>query len=409
VPNPWAHRAARRLCAAAVVTLFLAPLSAHEVIVEQRVEMTLAPGGDHLTVTLHVPAALSGDRELPAVLAGGDATAIDARLRIVAADLAHNLDIEQGDTSLPAPAIVARRGADGASIDIALRYATVDETPFSARLNAFTTTATSAPVRTDARFRTPSGRIDLISVTGPASRVVFDPPAPSVLQQFAGRGLRALADGGDQWLWLVCVLLLARRAPSALVLFASVAAAQAVAIVATTVVSTVAPATIATWLPAAGLLAASAVAMMAMQNVARARLRLVIAVTVAFGAMNGLDFGDTITGATQFAGGHRGMALAVFTAVVLAGELWLGTLGWMVRRWLDEQGISERGIAILGSAFVAHDALHRAFSRADVLTQSGSFGGERAIEWVTLAWAGAVLLVGIANAIAGTPQEAPAS
>ena len=398
--RPVFHRL-RALCAAAAVTLALAPLAAHDVVVEQVVEMIVQPQGERLAVALHVPAAVSGDGELPAVLGSGDAAAIDARLRIVAADIAHNLDVAQGDTSLPAPAIVTRRGADGVSIDIELHYPTVDDSPFSARLNAFTTSG--APVRTNARFRTSSGRVDLISVTGPPARVIFDPPAGLTLQQFAVRGLRALTDGGDHLLWLLCALLLARPSRSALQLFASVASAQAIAIV----TACVAPAATAAWLPAAGLIAASAIAIAALQNVAAARPRWVIAVAVTFGVLNGLAFGDTVAGAAQFAGGHRLLAFAVFTGVVLIGELWLGTLGWMVRRWLDEQGLPERGIAILGSAFVAHDALHRMASRAEPLAQSGSFGGERAIEWVALAWAGAVLLVGIANALAKAPKEVP--
>jgi hypothetical protein len=383
----------RAVFAAAAVVVALAPLSAHDVVIEQVVEMIAQPQGERLAVALHVPVAVSGDRELPALLADGDAAAIDARLHMVAADVAHNLDFAQGDTSLPAPAIVTRRGADGVSIDIELSYSTVDESPFSARLNAFATTG--APVRTHARFRTPSGRVDRISVTGPPARVIFDPPAALTLQQFAVRGLRALTDGGDHLWWLVCALLLVRPSRSALGLLASVAAAQAIAIVA----ASVAPAAVGPWLPAAGLIAASAIAIAAMQNVAAAKLRWVIAVAVTFGLLNGLAFGETMAGAAQLAGGHRLLAFAVFTGVVLLGELWLGTLGWMVRRWLDEQGLPERGMAILGSAFVAHDALHRMASRAESLTQSGSFGGERAIEWVALAWAGAVLLIGVANAL----------
>ena len=294
----------RRLCAAAVILLLVAPLSAHDVVVEQVVEMTLQPHRDHLAVTLHVPATASGDRDLPAVLAGQDAAAIEARVRIVAADLAHNLDVEQGDTSLAPQAIVARPGVDGASLDIDLRYPTVNDGPYSARMNAFTAT-TIAPVRTNARFHAAGGRIDLISVVGAPVRVVFDPPVTLALRQFAGRGLRALVNGGDHLLWLICALLLVRRARPVLALFAAVAASQTVAILASSVV----PAVLAPWAPVAGVIAASAVAITAMQNVAAARLRLVVAVGVLFGVMNGLTFGDTVASAAPFAGGHRWMAV----------------------------------------------------------------------------------------------------
>src|SRR3954452_19861522 len=80
------HRA-RVVCAAATVVLALAPLCAHDVVVEQVVEMIVQPQGDGLAIALHVPAAVSGDRELPDLLASGDAAAIDARSRIVAADI----------------------------------------------------------------------------------------------------------------------------------------------------------------------------------------------------------------------------------------------------------------------------------------------------------------------------------
>jgi len=127
----------RNLFAALAFTAAVASLAAHEVIVEPIVDMTLEPQGDRLLVRLHVPAAVTGDAGLPGLLRG-DAAAIGDRLRIVGADIAHNLDMQQGDVSLPDPAIIVRPGNDRRSIEVELRYAVrADTAGFSTRLNTF--------------------------------------------------------------------------------------------------------------------------------------------------------------------------------------------------------------------------------------------------------------------------------
>ena len=102
-----------------VLTMPMALVSAHEVVVDQVVDIVVEPHGDQLVVRLHVPVTVLGDANLPRlsnrVL---DVTRIGDALQIVAADIARNLDVQQGDEVLPEPAAAARVGADRASIDV---------------------------------------------------------------------------------------------------------------------------------------------------------------------------------------------------------------------------------------------------------------------------------------------------
>jgi len=61
------------------------------------------------------------------------------------------------------------------------------------------------------------------------------------------------------------------------------------------------------------------------------------------------------------------------------GEFVLGAIVWATRMWLNERGVSERLIAVLGSVVVAHEAVHRLVDRGHTIAQSGSFGGEHAL------------------------------
>jgi hypothetical protein len=240
-----------------------------------------------------------------------------------------------------------------------------------------------------------------LSVTGPAVRVVFDPDLGDVLQQFAARGLRALLDGGDYLLFLMCVLLPVRRARSVATLFACAALGQAIAIA----ISVVLPSLSLESLTAIAMIAASAVVMAALQNVVQAGLRSVVLLSFAFGALNGFAFGAPLAAAEQFAGSHRLMAVVAFVTVALSGELWLGALAWATRTWLDERGVPERIVSIGVSVIIAHSAVHSVIDRGHSLAQAASFGFERALVWLTLGWAGVMLLVVVVKAVAGRVLE----
>jgi HupE / UreJ protein len=398
-----AHSRAWQTIGALVLVLGQGSVSAHPVIVEQVVEMTVQWQGD-LIVRLHVPAAVTGDASLALLLEGADTVALERQLPIVAADIARNLDVRQGDVSLPVSNAGARPGSDAASIDVEVQYAArAGDDDLSARLNAFS--AKEGPVRTTARFRPAARSEQIVSISGPPTRVAFDPPLSSVVPDFAVRGLRALFDGGDHLLFLLCILLPSRRAKSIAALVGSAVFGQAVVIAA----SLVAPAAFGVWSSIAAMAAASAIVMAAVQNIAGARTQWILPVAVAFGALNGWTFGTVADASVQFAGAHRLTAMLVLGGALLAGELWLVAVAWAFRTWLDERGVPDRGLVLLGSVLVAHTAVHRLAERAQVVAQTGSFGGGRALLWLTLIWVGAMLLAAAANALSSAPERAHAS
>jgi hypothetical protein len=393
-----------RLSAILVLLLGQAPLSAHQVAVDQIVEMAVEPKNDWLVVELHVPATVAGDPALTGLLKTGDEAALEDHLRIVGSDIAHSLDIQQDEATLPAPVATIRPGSDRASIDVMLRYViAANNREFSARLNAFT--SKDGPVRTVAHYR-PVGRAEqTVSITGPATRIAFDPAVTRVLPSFAVRGLRALFDSSDYLLFFACVLLPRRRPRSILRLYAAAAIAQTAAMA----IFVANEPSMAAWLPDATMAAASAIVIAAIQNIARARVRWVLYVTVVFAVLNGWSLGQSAASIAQFAGAHLSLAMFAFAAVVLVGELWLGALIWAFRTWLDDRGVPDRVLVLAGSVLVAHSAVHRVMERGHLVTQNGSFGGERAVAWLTLAWIAAILLAAACSAVRRGSERAHAS
>jgi hypothetical protein len=349
-------------------------------------------------VTLQVPVAVAGDSRLAGLLEGNDTKALRDQLQVIAADIAHNLDLRQGDVTLADPIIAARPDPSRTSIEVVLRYPSRPGTNrFSARLNRFS--SKDGPVRTVAHFQPAAGRDQIVNVTGPAVRVTFDPSLAAVLRQFAVRGLRALFDGGDHMLFLLCLLLPMRRARSVVALVAAVVLGQAVAMI----VAVNQPTLSAEWVAGTAMVAASATVIATLQGVVRARMRWTILVAVAFGILNGCLLGQAGVASAPLGGEHSTAAIVAFAAVVFVGELWLAALAWAFRAWLDQRGLPDRVSAVLGLAMVAHQALHRVVERAEIVAPGGSLGGGHVLAWLTLAWIGTVLLAAASNAVAGAP------
>ncbi len=368
------------------LALTAAPVSAHDVVVEQVVDILIQPHGDRLVVNVHAPATVIGK----------------APVASIAADIARNLDIRQGDAGLGAPAIVARAGADGSSIDPVFKYAMLTGAGgLSARLNEFQSTA--GPARSNVRFQPADGAGRIVSVTGPSARVALEPTVLEAAREFLARGVRAIFDGGDQLLFLVCLFLSIRRGRDAVTVAVALCAGQAVAIVA----SALAPSLSGAWVVAAATIAASAVVVAALQTIVSADLRWVTPLAAAFGAANGMTFGNTGAHALQLAGAHQLTAIAVFLVAVAGVEGWLAALLWMTRNWLAGFALPARMLSLVAAVAIAHTAVHRASDRADLLAQAGTFASERALLWLTLGWAIVMLAVAAIEAMHGRVAHEP--
>ncbi|HEY7290070.1 MAG TPA: HupE/UreJ family protein [Vicinamibacterales bacterium] len=379
-----------QLALIAFLVILVVPAFAHDVVVDQIVDMTFRAATNQLTVSVRVPASLLADANLPHRSDGTLDNPRAASLQAVADDVARNLDVEQDDEALPGQRTAVRAGADGKSVDIELTYATRGPaTAISARLNAFRGTPL-APPRTNAQFVPVAGTARTISISGDATRVRFDPGVVETIQRFAALALRSTLALGDHLLFAVCLLLPARRWRTAARLLSAMIAGQLVSIA----LSSVRPVTSSEWQLAMAAVAASALLVAALQNLIRTRVNWTAFVAAWFGVFNGFAFGDAFANARQLAGGHSWMAAAAAAFVVLfvGAELWLAAIVWAVRDWFERLQRHGAILTALGSVLIAHEAFHRAVDRGHQLPADGPFDAPTLFFWIAMTWI-AVMLV----------------
>lgn len=377
------------------VVLGLAPAAlAHDVIVEQRVEMAIHPSGDRLRIQMRVPVSAIPEAKLSVVGETADAASVERALQVVAADAARNLDVWHEESAVPPSGVAAQFSPDRRAVEIELTYPTADVDGFSARVNAFTGTPLQ-PVRTIVEYVPRAGPPQSVSVAGPARRIAFDPDLGEAVAECAARALSAVLSAGDHLLWLLCVLLPLRSARQAAQLIGVQIAGQMVVIAA----SLAAPVAFASAAGVAGTIAASALVMAALQNVVRARGHWVVALTAAFGVLNGFAFGGIFADVRPLAGSHPTAVAVAFVSVVALGQVWVAAVVWGVRAWLAKTLAADRIAVVVASAAIAHSAVHRLIDRGHALAQDGAVGADRVLLWVTLGWASVMLFIAAAELV----------
>jgi hypothetical protein len=369
--------------------LLTAPLGAHDVVVDQIVDVDVQVQSRELAVRVRIPASALGDAKIPHRPDGTlDEAAAAEALRVVAADITRNFDLRQGDVPLTPTATEVRVGDDRRSLEVALTYPIDgDARGLSARLNTFRGTPLN-PVRTNVRFQPLAGHARQMSTTGAAARVPFDPSALDVAQQFFARGLRALLGGGDHLLLLVCLLAPMRRAKPSTSLVGWMLLGQLIL-----AFRFIDPTMYPVASSVLAMIAASIVVVVALQDIVGAGTRSIGPIVLLFGAVSGWAFGDLVMPAQQFAGAHVALAAVVFLVAILGGEIWIAAVLWATRSWLDGIGVSNATIIILTSVVVSHSALHRLAERADILAQTGTWAGDHATVLLVLAWSCVMLFV----------------
>jgi hypothetical protein len=379
----------------AVLVTATTPLHAHDVVVEQIVDIDMQAQARQLDVRLRVPASALGEAKIPQQADGTFDESAVGPLRIAAADISRNLDLRQGDVTVAPQAIAVQLDDDRRFVDIGLTYAIEAEASgLSARLNMFSGTALN-PVRTNLRYSREGGPILRLSTTGAPARVPLNPSALEVVQQFIGRAVRTALDGGDPLLFLACLLVPMRRARSAASLVGRLLQGQLTVLAIRFVATRLYPDASAVL----ALIAASAVVVVALQNIVSAGPRWTGLLALFFGYMTGWALGDVFIPARQFAGAHEIFAGVIFLATILGSEIWLAAVIWGTRSWLDGLGLSNALVVVFASVVIGHTAIHRVMARADALAQTGSWAGDHALTLIVIGWSGVMLSVAAAAAL----------
>ena len=382
-------RLLRIFTAAGACALMSVMVSAHDVVVEQIVQIAMHVTGDRLAVQMRVPVTALADGTLPRLPDGGlDASAIAGPLRIVAADAVRNVDVQQDGTSLPQLDFATRLSADRASVEVDINYAVHGIAGLSARLNTFEGKPLR-PVRTIVEYIPATGEATTISVVGQPTRVALDPDSSPTVARFARQTLESILRFGDHLLLMICLVLPVRSARQTARPIGLMVIGQVIG----TLAYISSPELLAPLAPAAAFIAASAVVLAALQVVVGARTSLVTALAAAFGILFGVGLGHGLVADLQLAGAHHALAIATLLLTLVVAQVWIGAILWAARSWLDGRGVPDYAVSLFFAVAVGHTALHHVMASSVGIGDEGSFLADHSIVLMTLAWAVATLAV----------------
>ena len=158
----------KRLLAIVVAACLLAAstLRAHDVVVEEIVQIAMRVADGRLAVQMRVPVIVLAGLTLPRLPDGTlDTATIAEPLRIVAADAVRNLDVQQDGTSLPQTNFATRLSVDRTAVEVDVTYPLAGTAGISARLNTFQNKPLH-PVRTRVEYVPATGAAQTLSVMG---------------------------------------------------------------------------------------------------------------------------------------------------------------------------------------------------------------------------------------------------
>lgn len=388
----------RRLAFVALASLLAcAGLNAHDVVVEQVVRMAVTSESDRLVVRVQVPVTLLNDAGLPKLENGNvDPTASGATLEAVAADVARNLDMRLGETSLKATRLAARLAPGDQAVQVEIYYAVIGgPIGLSARLNAFQGRPLQPP-RTDVSYQPSAGTERHVSISGPPVRIAFDPGIGDVVSRFAARAFDIVLAGSSQLLFLICLLLPPRTRRASTRLVAALLGAQAVGILFSTTMAVA-----GTSSAAIDLVAWSVVIAAGLCGIVDAGPRIFAGLSVLFGLLSGAGLGVSFSEVSQLSGAHVVAALLTFIFVSVLTETWLAAVMVATRRWLSSVMRYDRIVTILAAALAVHVAVHRVLDLGQELAQGQSFAAGHAVMLLILGWAFVMVAVAFARLATG--------
>ena len=372
-----------------------ATVSAHDVVVEEIVQITMRVADGRLAVQMRVPVTVLADLTLPRLPDGTlDTATIAEPLRIVAADAVRNLDVQQDGTSLPQTNVATRLSTDRTAVEVDVAYPLAGTAGISARLKTFQNKPLH-PVRTRVEYVPATGPAQTLSVMGQASRVRFDPDAGSTVAEFARQSVQSIVGFGDHLLLLTCLLLPMRSARKGVRLVGLTLVGEALGVL----TYLFAPEALAPLAPTAAFVAASALAVAALQVVVGARASFVAAVAAAFGFLFGVGAGYELVANLQLAGSHHALAISSTLVTMLVAQVWLAAIMWAARSWMAGRGVPAYAFQLFFAIIIGHTALHRVMTTSEAVSEQGSFLADHAILLLALGWVAAMLVVAATAAL----------
>jgi hypothetical protein len=384
---------------------------AHDIPRDVTVQSFVKPEGHTLRLLVRVPLKGIQDIEYPRKerdfvdLARADQSLRDAA-KIWVAD---KIELYEGDTLLPAPAIVAARMSldsdrSFVSYDAALAHVTgarlpdtttifweqglldvLFEYPIASDRSDFSIHAAfdryGLKVVTGLQFMPPNGASRAFELEGDAGLVRLDPSWYQAAFRFVRLGFLHILDGTDHLLFLFCLVIPFRRLWTLVPIVTSFTVAHSITLI--SAAYGYAPG--ALWFqPLIETLIAMSILYMALENIAVEAPRRRWIITFFFGLVHGFGFSFGLQHTMQFAGTHLLTSLLSFNVGVELGQLLVLAVLVPALAVGFRYVVAERMGTIILSALVAHTAWHWMMDRYDVL---------RMFPWPTVTAADAVIAI----------------
>lgn len=378
--------------------LWFLPLSshAHEIPADITVQAFLKPEGQRLHFVLRVPLKAMRDIEFPKRGPGYlDMPRIDDYLRDAATQWISNFtEIDEGDVSLPKPAIVEARVSvesdkSFASYDEAVSHITGPRLPNDIQLywdQAMLDVILDYPIQSDRsdfsihpaferlglrvvtvlRFMPPTGVVRAFEFIGDPGLVRLDPRWHQAALRFVQLGFFHILEGTDHLLFLFCLIIPFRRFRPLIAIVTSFTVAHSITLIASAF--DLAPSVL--WFPPLiETLIAVSILYMSLENIVGSDAGRRWMIAFGFGLVHGFGFSFALRQTLQFAGSHLLTSLLSFNLGVELGQILVLVLLIPALEFLFRRVVVERTGTIILSAFVAHTAWHWTGERYNQLRQ----------------------------------------
>jgi hypothetical protein len=379
--------------------LLFAPLRApaHDIPNDVMVQMFVKPEGAHLQVLVRVPLKAMRDISFPERGPGYLDLARAGALLPGAAKLwiAGFIELYEGDTLLPNPAVVATRISlpsdfSFASYEQALAHVTGPPLPESTDIywdQTMLDVLFDSPIQSERsrfsirprlgrlglrvitvlRFLPPGGEIRAFEFDGDPGLVRLDPRWHQAALRFVDLGFLHILDGTDHLLFLFCLVIPFRRLRALIPVVTAFTVAHSITLIASAY--NFAPDFL--WFPPLiEVLIAASIVYMALENIVGAgsvQRRWMMA--FGFGLVHGFGFSFALRQSLQFAGTHLLTSLLSFNVGVELGQLLVLILLIPLLQLFFRYAVAERMGTIILSAIVAHTAWHWMLDRGARLRQ----------------------------------------